>query len=460
MHLTPSQVAPGNPARALARSFPLRVIAFMLAHVPLAFVLVMLPWLSSAYALVVLLFGLQAAFARNAQRVIATLGYIAGMEILWRMSAVHLPWEYGKYASVLILLVALLMDWRARPQARPRTFVPVFYFVLLLPAVIPTFLQMGLDQAREEASFNLAGHLVLALMALYFWKRPLNRRHAVRLFVVVMAPIAGVVSLAAAGTLQSELAFALEANFLTSAGYGPNQLSNLLSLGALFGICLYTLLKKSPGLRLFILAWTAVFIVQGLLTFSRGGIYSLALAFLALGLHLLRDPRLRWRFLLLVGVIYLLGAFFVLPSLNTFTDGLFQLRFTDLDTTGRLEAAQADLQAFADNVFTGTGVGLAEAYRQQALGLPVAAHTEFTRMVAEHGLPGLIAIVLLVWMLLRRYIDTSPGINRALLAACAVWATSVMMQSAMRIVAVSLVTALALVAWQVGASGGKDHGRS
>lgn len=460
MDMTPSTVIPSNPARALTRSFPLRVMAFVLAHVPLAFLLMLSPWIATLYGLVVLLFGLHAAVVRKSDRVMVTLGYIAGFEILWRMSAVYLPWEFGKYASVLILVVALLMEWRVRPRTRPFTFVPLFYFLLLLPAVIPTFLQLGLDQARDDASFNLAGHLALALMALYFWQRPLNRRQAVKLLIGIMAPIAGTVSLAIVGTLQAELAFALEANFLTSAGYGPNQFSNLLSLGAFAGVILYTLLPKSPGTRLFVLTWTVIFVVQALLTFSRGGVYSLALAILALGVHLLRDPRVRWRFILLLGAVYLLGMFFVLPSLNEFTDGLFELRFTDLNTTGRLEAAQADLQAFIDNPLTGAGVGFAEGYRQQIFGRTLAAHTEFTRMLAEHGALGLISLVLLIWMLLRRYIDTSPGINRAIVAACAVWATSVMMQSAMRIVAVSLVAALALIAWQVDATVDEDHGRS
>ena len=70
-------------------------------------------------------------------------------------------------------------------------------------------------------------------------------------------------------------------------------------------------------------------------------------------------------------------------------------------------------------------------------------------MLAEHGLFGVLALLVLLWMLVNRYLANSPGFGRAMSAALAVWAASIMLHSAMRLAAIPVGLALALVMWRL-----------
>lgn len=440
----------GNPARELARSQNIRLIGFLLIHIPLAFLLSVSPWISTAHALLIVFWALLAALRREFSQVLVFLAYIGGGEVLWRMTQAHLLWEHGKYMMIAIAAIALVVEWRGKLTSRRfRTMLPLVLLVVLLPAVIPSFTQLGFTEGRDQISFNLSGHAALVALALYVWERPINRGQAVKIMLALIAPIIGVAFLSLYNTLTTEFTFIEASNFVTSGGYGPNQVSNLLGLGALMGIILITVLPKAGGARFALVLLVMGIIAQGLLTFSRGGLYSLALALVAFGLHLTQTSQARRRFILLMLLGAAVAVIVIFPYLNNYTGGSLARRFADLDTTGRLEAAEADLQAFAENPVAGVGVGLATVYRYTYFTELVAAHTEFTRLLAEHGLFGVAAILIMVAMLFLRYRATPPGFNRALVASFAVWSTSIMMQSAMRFSAISFVFALALVAWQV-----------
>lgn len=448
---------PGNPARSLARSFNLRVILFLLLHIPLAYAMELSPWFSTAHALFISVLGLRAAFRNRFNEVLYLASYVAGAEILWRMTRAHLVWEYGKYITVLIVGVALLVEWRRSGAIRFRSRLPILLLVALLPAAVPTILEFGLSEARDPLSFNLSGHLAFVVLALYLWARPINRVQGVRAMLALMAPVVGIAWLAVFYTLTTKTTtFVLASNWITSGSYGPNQVSNILGLAALLGVILVVIIPRTNSARLVILLLTLVFIAQGLLTFSRGGLYSLVVALIAFGFHLMRTPQARRRFFFLLVMAIIVLTAFIYPSLNQYTGGTLAQRLADLDTTGRLEAAEADLQAFQDYPLVGVGVGLAEDYRAVLLEVPIAAHTEFTRLLAEHGMFGLAAIAILLWILLKRYAANSPGIARALSGSFALWSLSVMTQSATRIVAVSLVLALAVLDWQLDRGAGED----
>ena len=76
----------GNPARDLANSFNIRVILFLMLHLPLAIGMEFSPWFSTAHAGLALLFGLRAALLGRVSQVIYAVTYIAGAEVLWRVS--------------------------------------------------------------------------------------------------------------------------------------------------------------------------------------------------------------------------------------------------------------------------------------------------------------------------------------------------------------------------------------
>jgi hypothetical protein len=442
----------GNPARDLAGSVNIRVILFLLLHLPLAMLMEVSPWFSTIHAVIVLAYGILAGLTGRTSHVLFAVAYVASCEVLWRMSQAHLVWEYAKYALALLVFIALIAEWRLNSDwRRIRTLSPVILLLVLLPGAILTILQVGIGNARDPLSFNLAGYLALIMMVLYFWKRPVNQPTAFRLLMAILAPVAGITFLAIYYTVRSleTLDFVAASNWITSGSFGPNQVSNMMGLGALVGTMLFILMPRARAARIFILGLTIIMLGQGLLTFSRGGIYSFVLAFAVFGFHLLGNPRTRRRFIVLLSLFSILLIVGIYPFLDDFTGGVLSDRFRDLDTTGRLELAQIDLQAFVDNPVAGVGVGQTAQFHEDYFGFRLSAHTEFTRLLAEHGMFGIIAILILGWMLLQRYKDNRQGLSRAMTAAFAVWAISIMFHSAMRLASVSFTFSLALVLWQL-----------
>lgn len=440
----------GNPARALAGSFNLRILILLVAHVLLAFVLDFSPYISAAYAALLLVIAVRAALLGRTATVIVMLAYVSAAEVLIRMTHAVIFWEFAKYSLALVAGLALLVEWRRRETAgRERTILPLILILVLIPGAIYTVLQEGLTGAREALSFNLAGLVALAILSLYFWARPIDRAVAQRLLLAIMAPIVSITTLAMHTTLTSVVQFDLMSNFRTSGGYGPNQVSSMLGLGVLAGAMLLVLMPKARGARLVVLAFSLAMFAQALLTFSRGGVYSLGLAILVYGLQTLRTPGARGRLVLVTALASLTLVFVIYPMLENYTSGLLSARFSDLETTGRVEFALADVEAFASNPIVGVGAGQSAQFHLLNKGEQVTSHTEYTRLLAEHGIFGLVGLLALLAMLAIGYKRNSPGLNRAMSAAFAVWAGTVMLHSATRLAAISVAFALALVSWQL-----------
>ena len=93
-----------------------------------------LPWLLYVWFFILLIgFGLITTVATRNRYGHAHLAaaYIAGMEMLLRMSGAGFPHETGKYSVVLLLGAGLLF----RNSRQPWSWGSVFFFVLLLPSI-------------------------------------------------------------------------------------------------------------------------------------------------------------------------------------------------------------------------------------------------------------------------------------------------------------------------------------
>ncbi|MBS3738959.1 MAG: O-antigen ligase family protein [Psychroflexus sp.] len=55
-------------------------------------------------------------------------------------------------------------------------------------------------------------------------------------------------------------------------------------------------------------------------------------------------------------------------------------------TTGRVEIAKTEFEAFEQNPIFGIGVGMGKFFRAKTEGIRAASHNEVTRLVSEHGL--------------------------------------------------------------------------
>lgn len=425
-------------ARARARTNGwLVALAFVAAHVPLALLVRQFTLVATAHALAALVAGLGLAlFGRRPMQVGYVAAYIVGAEVLWRMSDAAVPWEFGKYAVAFLFIVALLR----LPQLKAPG-LSFIYFGLLLPSAALTCAQLPAAEAQQQISFNLSGPFALAVAAWFFAHVKLDAVQLKRMFIALLAPIVGLAAVTLYATLMAaNLSFRGEANDVTSGGFGPNQVSAVLGLGAL--VAFWFVLQGRVRLRPKVLLAGLLLLLaaQSALTFSRGGLYNACGGAICAALFLAGDGRARLR-LLFIGALLFVGYFLLLPGLDAFTGGTLLERFQDTSLTGRDVLIMADLQIWFEHPLVGVGPGISallhEAYFREA-----AAHTEYSRLLAEHGLLGLAAMLLLGVMTVVNLRRARTQRGKAVVAMLAGWSLLFMTNVAMRLAAPSFLLGL------------------
>lgn len=381
--------------------------------------------------------------SRTPERAVYMSAYIAGAEVLWRMTHAKMFWEYGKYASALLLLLAMLR----MPVRRGFSTYAQIYFVLLLPSCLFTIQRYGLIGSRSDVSFNLSGPFALAVAVLFFSGCNIRRLQLDRLLRHLLFPTIGIFSVAAYSTLTAgSITFTASSNVVTSGGYGPNQVSSVLGMGALIALLL-AIHARVVWQTYFLLGVSVVLVTQTLLTFSRGGVLNVIVCAIALCFHYIQHRRLRQALVGLMIAILVFGSQLLLPKINSWTGGSFKERYTSTDTTGRDQVIRSDLQIFRENPVFGVGPGLASRHREGFFTTSVSSHTEYTRLLAEHGLLGLVAGLILLAILLQAY-RTAPGfVAKNWAAVFGGWSLTVMAHAGMRIAAISFLFGLATLRW-------------
>jgi len=427
-----------SPASSLTNVSGWIGIAFVGLHVPLAIVMKGYPQVATVHALIILIVGLRWAISKGCLRQVACVGaYITGAEVLWRMTDANIFWEFGKYATALVFIVALVRNGLVRMP-----LLPVLYFALLMPGIIPTAMLYYITIAgiRDVISFNLSGPFALLVSAWFFYHLKMRWSDFERLFVSLLAPAFAVASITFFGTLTADsIRWGTHSMFITSGGYGPNQVSAILGLGALVAF-LFLVKSNANGLIKLLMFLSMIFLAaQSALTFSRGGLYGASGAAIVAMFFLSRDRQSRLK-VIFVGLLTLAVAnFVVLPRLNSLTGGALTTRFENTSTTGRTEIAESDLKFWDENPILGVGVGMS-MFRDFGW---KAAHTEFTRLLAEHGSFGFVALMLLLIAGWRQVMMPESHSRRALVAAMLVWSLLFMSDKAMRLVAPSFTFGLA-----------------
>jgi O-Antigen ligase len=363
--------------------------------------------------------------------------YITGAEVLWRMTGSYSFWEGGKYAVAAVFIVAMIRHRRLKPAISP-----VLYFALLVPSALLTLWTLPGGGWRDAFSTNLSGPFSLMIAGCFFSQVTLSRQQLHKAFLMLIGPIIGIGAVALFEIVTAEkISFGRSSSLVTSGGFGPNQVSSILGLGALISFLLLVDRKANLKLRIVSGLLIVFFSAQSALTFSRGGLYNAAGAILLASLFLLKDPRTRFQFLMVAVLLVGTAYFLVLPRLDAFTGGALTARFEATTTTGREQLAQMDMDIFYDNPILGVGPGLAPWYHA-GMGFKAMAHTEFTRLLAEHGIFGLAALLVFLTALAGNVLKQRSYEHRAFMAALSGWTLVYMLNAGMRVVAPSLMFGL------------------
>ncbi len=395
---------------------------------------------ATVWALAALLAGLLALTKRRtSERVMIVAAYVVGAELVWRGTDARVFWEYGKYVLILLLGIAVLQRVRGRIEWRG-----VVVIACMAPslAVLPYF-------NRQEVAFNLSGPVALGLAVVFLSGMTVDRHLLVRLSVVALGPVVGLAFLATFGTLRADPRLIAVGGKATTAGIGSNQVSSVLGLGLFLVFVLLLIGPHRRGVRLGLGALGVWLGAQTVLSFSRGGLWTAAGSMLVAAWFLVRDRRRRGVLLAVAIVGFVVFRFVVVPVSDQISGGIAARRMVETELTGRDKIMKADWIVFLENPLLGVGPG--QSYASHALTFKASnAHTEYTRLLAEHGSFGVIAIVLLAWMAWGRWRRKEPLPEKGIGLACMAWALLYMGHSAMRLAAPALMFGLGYAVLMIG----------
>lgn len=424
--------------RSLPPSASRQTFVFLLVlilHIPLGVLMRGMPVLSTLHAIGTLMLGLLlVTIDRHPHRLIYVCAYIVGAEVLWRGTNAYVFWEFGKYGISFLLFLALLKEERIMRASK----IPLLYFALLLPSII---VMPVVD--RGMISFNLSGPLALAISTMFLGTVKLTADQIKRTLAAFVPPIISLAVLALSTTMNAQnLVFGSGSNFATSGNIGPNQVSSIFGLGAMAAF-LYGLSETSNRvLKIAMLACSIWLLGQTLMTFSRGGLVTSLVAIL-IGLpYLVRQKKMRIALVFAGGTAFLLMYFFILPLLDQFTQGALKVRYEQSTTTGRGLIVQSDMIAFGEHPLLGVGPHQSKEYHKLLFRFS-SAHTEYSRMLAEHGSFGVIALLILSALIWKRLRAPGTPLGKAYAVCFMTWALVFMAHSAMRLAAPSFLFGLA-----------------
>jgi O-antigen ligase len=431
--------------------FPLLAIAL---HIGLGFITKYQPAIMAIFYVVLTMIAvIEIIIARDKGNLAAYYAiYVAGLEILSRMSKLPVFWEFGKYAVVAILGAGSFLG--SEKQNRP--YLLLIYFLFLLPGIIISATYGGMSEERilDLVSQYLSGPMALLATGWYFYQRPFTKNEIGYLIRIGILPSIAIIMLLFLGKSLSEIDFVRGSNFDASGGFGPNQVSSALGWGIVL-LVLGMLFKLSATNYLAIdIVLLSLLVFRGLLTFSRGGMMG---AFGALGFAILilysisHTYRKQMRKVLPKIGISLVLLISVAIVANDLTDNYLLYRYQGKTTSevilgrsidgkdyfsGREDILDGELKAFAEKPILGIGIGRGTIYRESDFrSSTVASHTEFTRMLAEHGLLGLISIVCAFIILpFRHFLRLSNNIAKQWMLTLFVLSFFILMHSGMRLV--------------------------
>jgi len=290
---------------------------------------------------------------------------------------------------------------------------------IILLLCIPGFYMIPYENYFDFFLNSFSGIVCLGLGAVYFGSQTYTSADLRNFIKVTVLPIIVVaIYISVRSPSLNDIDYNLGANFETSGGFGSNQVSTVLGLGACLLILAY--LRKETifsSYKVISIILIGVFLFRGLLTFSRGGILGgiLAATFSYLYLNWKLKKNLYKAFLQIL--LFSVGCLIIFLVTDQITGGTLSERYRgetagtlngsksmnlNTITSNRSKIAFAEWSIFSDHIFLGVGPGGGYDAREKYTGIRTASHTEVTRLLAEQGIPGLlIGLIFIFYPLLR-----------------------------------------------------------
>ena len=376
-------------------------------HILIGFAIYSFEILSKVYLLGIFIYFIRIIFrakpSQKALKVLMACAYVVGSEVFLRMTGGSPLYEASKYMVILFCLIGIVT---VKQREQPLAYI--LYLFFLIPGILVAgFNVTEQTTLRTAIAFNLSGPVCLGVAAIFCFKLKIAYQdiHKV-LFFMALPLVSTVVYLFFYTPDIRETVTGTGSNFAASGGFGPNQVATVLGIGMfVFSIRFF---MQSPSLFLKIINGVLLAIIsyRGIVTFSRGGVltaFFMIVAFLYIYFNKV-NIKAKFRISRTVFVFIGIGLMIWLYS-SMQTSGFIDKRYANQDasgrekadiSTGRVELISFEIDEFLKNPILGVGVGKVKELRQQKEGVVVASHNEMSRILSEHGLFGLIALLILL----------------------------------------------------------------
>jgi hypothetical protein len=333
---------------------------------------------------------------------IALITYLISFEMLGRMTKAYpfIPLELSKYLLPLASIIGVMNSNKRSNNSW-----------LILGICISFGLLFDYSGQRKFTDIinNYFGILAIFLGLFFLSKQRLNRESIIILLKLVLFAILSSLIFCFIKTPDFEdISFTLNANFETSAGAATNQVATVFGLGLFISFYFWYKRITFSGYRIFDIIIGIAFLVQGLLTFSRGG---MVVAILCIVLLILKNTNNFNPRNLILAAFGITVVFVVFNLIDDVTGGKLLLRYQGETegtynygaektlikmTSGRSLIFEEDLKLWSQYPIFGCGVGASRLIRGGMNGAKVSSHVELSRLLAEHGVFGLIFFIYLV----------------------------------------------------------------
>ncbi len=429
-----------------------KYIILILLHALIGIILYLFRSLSVIYAISIPAIGLYYIIKNQNKNneVLYVAAYIVGSEVFLRMTGGSLLYESAKYGVMLFLALGMYYSGFSKDA------IPYWlYILLLLPGVFIATETLNLEtDLRKAIAFNISGPVCLGIASIYCYNRKILLSQLSNILLTLALPVfSTTIYLILYTPNLKDVLTGTDSNLETSGGFGPNQVATVLGIGMF--VFFSRLLLESKTKLLFIVNLVVLFNItyRGFVTFSRGGMMTgfIMIIFLLLYVYLNVKTYKKYKLLGFFGFMTVALLFTWIYTSNQ-TGGLIDKRYANQDAAGRVKESDlsgreeiwdSEIDDFLDHPIFGIGVAKALEIRQEKSGgVIIASHSEVSRTIAEHGMMGIIALLIVLFTPIFLYLDNKQNIY--MFSLLLFWLLTIN-HAAMRIAAPAFVYSLSLL---------------
>jgi O-antigen ligase len=381
--------------------------------------------------------------------VLKACAYFVGAEVFFRTTKGAISYEAGKY--IVIVFVLMGMFYRGLSGKGYPYFI---YLMFLIPSIFVASTTLSFDaNFRTNIAFVLSGPLCLGLAALFCYDKNVSFKQMSQILLYMLLPI--IAHTAYVFFYTPDLRDVLSgtgSNREAAGGFGANQVATALGLGMFIVTVRFFVNSPNTGLKLLNAMLLVVISYRAVLTLSRGGVVAAIICIVIFLVVYFIQAKSVVRNKVLGALVLFIGALVMSWVISTDqSSGMVVNRYTNKNargvekediTTGRTELFLGEINGFITNPFFGIGSSRAKDQRIEDEGQGITSHNEISRTLAEHGIFGVMILIILLFKPLE--IRSNNRQNYYFYALLAFWFATIN-HSSMRIAAPAFIYALALL---------------